>query len=178
MVVLLDDLHLADASSWEGCSDTWLATSPTLRCSSSPVLGLTRSRNALWDGMCSSGWSRRGCCHRLLLRPLSAPDLRELAERVLVRPSVPPALVTWLSPSPRGTPVRGHLLEALLEEGADLAAPSLAEIPRALAERIAASVEDLDAQSRKALELLAVIGRPVTVAEAAPVSGTGRERLG
>ena len=86
---------------------------------------------------------------RLLLRPLSAPDLRELAERVLVRPSVPSALVTWLSPSRRGTLVRGYLLDALLEEGADLAAPSLAEIPRALAERIATSVEGLDPKPGK-----------------------------
>ena len=57
------------------------------------------------------------------------------------------------------------LLEALLNEGADLAAPSLAEIPRALADRIATSVEGLDPQSRETLELLAVVGRPVNDAE-------------
>jgi hypothetical protein len=92
--------------------------------------------------------------------------MRELAERVLARPSVPPTLVAWLWAESQGNPLFAvTLLQALVNEGADLAAPSLARIPQALSDRIAARIEGLDPTGRETLDLLAVVGRPVNIDE-------------
>ena len=165
VVVLLDDLHLADASSWElleyvarNLADARVLILACARLDE--LVERSVGRHVLF------GLEQEGVLSRLTLRPLPAPQLRELAERVLARPSVPSALVTWLVTESKGNPLFAvTLLEALLTEGADLAAPSLTEIPRALADRIATRVESLDPESRETLELLAVVGRPVNDAE-------------
>jgi ATP/maltotriose-dependent transcriptional regulator MalT len=165
VVILLDDLHLADASSWEvlGYLARNLADARVLvvACSrQDDIVERSVGRHVLF------GLEQEGVLSRILLRPLQAPHVRELAERVLARPSVPSALVTWLCTESQGNPLFAvTLLEALLNEGADLSAPRLAEIPRALADRIATRTEGLDPQGRDTLELLAVVGRPVDVAE-------------
>ena len=165
VVILLDDMHLADASSWEllGYLARNLADARVFVVACARLDELVErsvGRHVLF------GLEQEGVLSRMLLRPLPAPHLRELAERVLARPSVPSALVTWLFTESQGNPLFAvTLLEALLNEGANLSAPSLAEIPRALADRIATRVEGLDPQSRETLELLAVVGRPVNVAE-------------
>ena len=165
VVILLDDMHLADASSWEalGYLARNLADARVLVVACARLdetVERSIGRHVLF------GLEQEGVLSRILLRALQAPHVRELAERVLARPSVPSALVTWLVTESQGNPLFAvTLLEALLDEGADLAAPSLAEIPRALADRIATSVEGLDPHSRDTLELLAVVGRPVNVAE-------------
>ena len=85
MVVLLDDLHLADASSWEllGYLARNLADAQVL------VVACARLDELVERSVgrhVPFGLEQEGVLSRLLLRPLSAPDLRELAERVLVRP--------------------------------------------------------------------------------------------
>ena len=165
VVILLDDIHLADASSWEvlGYLARNLADARVLVVACArldEVVERSVGRHVLF------GLEQEGVLSQMLLRPLQDPHVRELAERVLARPSVPSALVTWLFTESQGNPLFAvTLLEALLSEGADLTAPSLAEIPRALADRIAPNVEGLDPQSRETLELLAVVGRPVNDAE-------------
>jgi DNA-binding CsgD family transcriptional regulator len=164
-VLLLDDMHLADASSWEALG--YLARNLAdarvlvLVCARLDEL-VERSvgRHVLF------GLEQDDVLSRIELRPLKAADICELAERVLGRPSVPSALVEWLFDKSQGNPLFAvNLLDALLEEGADLGAPSLTKVPQALSARVAARVEALDAPSREILELLAVVGRRIEIAD-------------
>ena len=164
-IILLDDMHLADASSWEllgylarNLADNRVLVVACVRFEE--LVERSVGRHVLF------GLEQEGVLSRIPLQPLQSPHLRELAERVLARPSVPSALVAWLFAESQGNPLFAvTLLEALLNEGGDLAAPSLATIPGALSDRIAARIEGLDPPSRATLELLAAVGRPVDLAE-------------
>ena len=103
VIILLDDLHLADASSWEllGYLARNLADARVLVVACARLDELVErsvGRHVLF------GLEQEGVLSRMLLRPLQAPHLRELAERVLGRPSVPSALVTWLFTESQGNP--------------------------------------------------------------------------
>jgi DNA-binding CsgD family transcriptional regulator len=164
-IILLDDMHLADASSWEllgylarNLADTrvFVVVCARLEELVEPSVG----RHVLF------GLEQENVLTRILLQPLQQPHMRELAERVLARPSVPPTLVAWVWAESQGNPLFAvTLLQALVNEGADLAAPSLARIPQALSDRIAARIEGLDPPAGATLDLLAVVGRPVNIDE-------------
>ena len=112
------------------------------------------------------GLEQDGVLTRLDLQRLKEPHVRELAERVLGRPSVPPGLADWLFGESLGNPLfTVSLLDAVLDTGVDLEAPRLATIPRALSARVAERVQALGAHSLSVLELLVVVGRPIDLEE-------------
>jgi DNA-binding CsgD family transcriptional regulator len=159
VVVLLDDMHLADASSWEALS--YLARS----LAGDRVLVVVTARPAELAAEPVGlelllRLEQEGLARRLQLEPLQRAAIRDLAAAVVAEP--PPALVDWLTARSRGNPLFAiGLLRALLEEGVDLAAPSLRALPEELTARVAGRVRSLDARSVELLELLAVLGRRV-----------------
>lgn len=91
----------------------------------------------------------------------------------------PPALVPWLHERSRGNALYAiGLLRALLEEGADLAAPTLRRLPEALADRVLARFRNYRGTGRELLEILAVSARPVALGELGLLTGRGADDLG
>jgi ATP/maltotriose-dependent transcriptional regulator MalT len=164
-VILLDDVHLADASSWEalGYLARTLAEVPVL------VLACARLDELVERSVGRHvllGLEQEGLLTRLAVRRLGAGEVRELGERLLGRRPVPPALGQWLFAQSRGNPLFAvTLLQALLDQDADLAAPQLASVPLALSDRILARVDGLDDSAQETLAVLAVMGRRVDLAE-------------
>ena len=165
VVVLLDDMHLADASSWETLD--YVARNML----DDRVLVLLCARlGELVERVMGEhvlfGLEQDGVLTRLDLQRLKEPHVRELAERVLERPSVPPGLADWLFRESLGNPLfTVSLLEAVVDTGVDLVAPRLAAVPRALSARVAERVQALDVHSLSLLELVVVAGRPIDLEE-------------
>jgi class 3 adenylate cyclase/DNA-binding CsgD family transcriptional regulator len=177
VVLLLDDMHYADASSWDALH--YLARNLP-RC---PVLVLATARPAELAGQVAPrqillGLEQDGLLRRLEVRPLTTEAVGELAGAVLGH-APPGALVGWLDERSRGNPLfTVGLVQALLEEGADLAAPRLRRVPEALAERITTQIGTLDEPSRSTLELLAVVGRRVDLGDLVALTERGFDELG
>ena len=128
VVVFLDDAHLADASSWEGLG--YLARAlPDSR-----VLALVAARPAELSERGTAtevvlGLEQEGLLTRLELSPLNSEDLSKLVEAFIDK-SPPRALVDWLHQRSRGNPLFAlGLLQALVDEGANLASPELRSVP-------------------------------------------------
>ena len=160
VVVLLDDMHLADASSWE----TLDYVAHNMIDNRVLVLVCARIGEMVERAMGEHVLFRLeqdGVLTRLDLQRLKEPYVRDLAEQVLGRPSPPPGLAAWLFRESQGNPLFAvSLLDAVLDTGVDLAAPRLAAIPQALSARVAERVRALDEHSQSVLDLLAVVGRP------------------
>jgi DNA-binding CsgD family transcriptional regulator/tetratricopeptide (TPR) repeat protein len=178
VVVVLDDVHNADASSWQALYHI------ARRLPDRPVLVLATARTADLArhpvaGQVLVGLEQDDVLARLGLQALTAESVAALTRAVLGADDVPPALVSWLVGRSRGYPlfVIG-LLRALLEEGADLAQPRLARVPESLAGRVALLVNRLDPADRELLEVLAVIGGRVDLDGPARVLGRPPDRLG
>jgi DNA-binding CsgD family transcriptional regulator len=78
----------------------------------------------------------------------------------------------------QGTPLfAGGLLRALMDEGADLARPTLQVLPEDLTERVALRLRQLDAASRNVLEMVAVVGSRVTFGELVSLCGQPLDAL-
>jgi DNA-binding CsgD family transcriptional regulator len=174
VVAVLDDAHLADASSWEALH--YLArNAPT-----SPVLLVVTARPGELSAPAAevlAGLDREGRLARLTLDPLESDGLRALAEALLGEPP-PPALVDWLTDRSRGNPLYTlGLLGALLEEDADLSAPDLRHLPEALTDQVASRLGHLDEPSLATLEVLAVVGRAVELGDVVRLSGRPLDRL-
>jgi DNA-binding CsgD family transcriptional regulator len=174
VVAVLDDTHLADASSWETIH--YLAHNA----SASPVLLVVTARPGELTSPAVevlAGLDREGRLARLTLDPLESDGLGALAEAVLGEPP-PPGLVDWLSHRSRGNPLYTlGLLGALLEEGADLTAPHLRHLPEALTDQVAGRLSHLDEPSLATLEMLAVVGRGVELGDLVRLSGRPLDRL-
>src|SRR6185312_8633107 len=158
VIVVLDDVHNADASSWQALYHI------ARRLPGRPVLVLATARTADLarhpvGPQVLAGLDQDDALARLWLRALTDESVAALARAMLGAGDVPPALVSWLAERSRGYPlfVVG-LLRALLEEGADLTQPRLARVPESLAGRVALLVGRLDPADRELLEILAVIG--------------------
>ena len=170
LVVLLDDVHLADASSWEVLHRLAHMTS-TARL----LVVATARRTELDDRQIATevllGVEQDGVLRRLVLQPLEVDGVRDLAAAVIDQ-APPTSLVTWLAERSRGNPlfVLG-LLHALLDEGADLAAPRLQTIPEALADRVRSRLRRLDEPAVGVLEMLAVLGRRTDLRTLVDLSG-------
>lgn len=143
VVVVLDDVHLADPSLWEGLH--YLARNlPTHR-----VLVIAAARPVeLSEARAASrvllALEQDGLLHRVNVGPLGEAAVPELAEAVL-EDKPPKVLVDWLWQRSRGTPLFAlGLLQALIDEGADLTAPQLRSLPEGLADRVASRLELLD----------------------------------
>ncbi|MGH9039959.1 MAG: ATP-binding protein [Acidimicrobiia bacterium] len=174
VVAVLDDAHLADASSWEALH--YLSrNAPT-----APVLLVVTARPGELTAPAAevfAGLDREDRLTRLELDPLPSDGVRALAEAVLGE-TPPPALVDWLGQRSRGNPLYTlGLLGALLEEGADLAAPHLRHLPEALTDQVASRLGHLDEPSLATLEVLAVVGRGVELGEVVRLCGRPLDRL-
>lgn len=177
VVVVLDDVHWADASSWEALR--YLADSVP----DAPVLVLALARPAELAEQQSAaevllGLEQDELLSRLPLRLLDRRTTAELAEAVLGRPP-PEALVDWLVERALGNPLFAlGLLRALLAEGADLSAPALRSLPEALADRVLVRVKALDEPATDTLEALALLGSRVELADLVRLSGRPLDDLG
>jgi ATP/maltotriose-dependent transcriptional regulator MalT len=172
LVVVLDDVHLADGSSWEALH--FLAGS----LAESRILVVLTARPAeLFGDAVATGvvhaLEQEGVLARRTLGPLGAGEMRELAKGV-ASGDAPRGLVDWLMDRSRGVPLFAlGLLRALLEEDADLARPVLRELPEDLSQRIHARLAQLEGGDRATLELIAALGYRVRISDLAALSGPG-----
>jgi len=178
VVVVLDDVHNADASSWQALYHMarQLPDRPVLVLATARIADLAQHAVA---GQVLVGLEQDDVLVRLELQALSDESVAALARAVLGVGDVPPALVSWLARRSRGYPlfVIG-LLRALLEGGADLTQPRLSRVPESLAGRVALLVGRLGPADRELLEVLAVIGGRVDLDDLARVLGRSLDRLG
>jgi class 3 adenylate cyclase/tetratricopeptide (TPR) repeat protein len=176
VVVVLDDIHQADASSLDALS--YLAAN----LGDAQVLVVLAARpSELAEHPLANRvllpLEQDGFLTRLPLAPLDGEELQALAASVLKTPP-PPALVQWLQARSRGNPLFAlGLVRALLEEGADLTAPRLRRLPEDLADRVRALLATLEPGALTVLELLAVLGRPASVEELGILSTKSSEDL-
>ncbi len=176
VVVTLDDVHLADGSSWEALN--YLARNLV----DSPLLILLVARPSELAAHPVAGevvraLEQEGLLTRLAVSPLSSAEVRDLAAE-LVRGQVPDALVQWLTQRAEGSPlfVTG-LVRALIEEGADFEHPSLRSLPEDLSERVQARLRALDGAAKAVLELLAVIGYRAELTDLLRLTGQSLDDL-
>jgi class 3 adenylate cyclase/DNA-binding CsgD family transcriptional regulator len=171
VMVVLDDVHLADASSWEllGYLARTLARAPLL-------VVMTARRDELAEDVVAQrtvlSLQQDGLLSRIEVSPLDHPALTDLVGAVLGR-RPPQALVNWLHERSGGNALFAlGLLRAVLEEEADLEAPRLRALPEDLADRARARLQHLDPASMGLLELLAVLGRRVALGELITLAGS------
>jgi DNA-binding CsgD family transcriptional regulator len=170
VVVLLDDVHLADASSWELLEylGRTLARAPVLVVATARPDELSEQAPAQAAVL---ALEQDGLLRRLAIGALDRHALAQIAEAVLGR-AAPAALVSWLCERSGGTVLFAlSLLRALLEEGADLEAPRLRALPEDLAARVRARLRGLDPEVLAILQLLAVLGRRVELGELTELTG-------
>lgn len=177
LVVLLDDAHWADASSWEVLRHLARQLDD-----SALLILLTARRLELAEHEIASQvlfeLDQDGLLTRLELGTLSALGLRALAAEIAGR-EPPAALVEWLAVRSGGNALYAiGLLRALLEEGADLAAPALKRLPEGLAERISARMRGIEPAQVAVLEMVAVAGRPVAIGDLTALTALSMEELG
>lgn len=176
VVVVLDDVHLADGSSWEALN--YLARN--LTDSRILVVLVARPTELASHGVAGEvirALDQEGLLSRRSVTALSADEVRELAAEI-VGDDVPEALVSWLLPRTQGSPLFvGGLVRALLEEGADLEQPALRSLPEDLAERVETRTRNLEPPARAVLELLAVMGSRVELGDLLRLSGQDLEPL-
>ncbi len=176
VLVLLDDLHQSDASSWETLD--YLARG----LEAEPVLVVMGARPAELSGQQVAarvlfGLDQDGFLRRLPLAPLPAADIAALAGEVL-RAAPAPALVNWLTERSGGNPLFAlGLLRALIDEGANLEHPELRRLPENLAERFQGVLATFDEPALATIELLAVLGRPASAADLAALSDRSPEQV-
>jgi DNA-binding CsgD family transcriptional regulator len=177
VVAVLDDVHLADGSSWEALRvlSRRLPTAPIA------VLATTRPADLPERADVSEmvlGLEDDGVLQRVPLQPLSRKDVAALAHDVLrSEPGdhssfVTESLVTWLMERSLGHPLfLVSLLRALLREGSDLASPHLDRLPESLRERVALDLHGLTDEGHDLLEVLAVMDGRVEIGELQAASG-------
>jgi DNA-binding CsgD family transcriptional regulator len=172
VLIVFDDLHLADSSAWEALRYLGrrlvdapigiFATARSAQLRSRPI-----AREVLL------GLEDDGLLTRIELEPLRRAEVATLAHAALRADAratstfVPEPLVEWLMKRSLGYPLFAiGLLRALLEDGADLADPRLERTPHKISERVALDLHALDPEDRRILEILAIVDQrcdPVTV---------------
>jgi len=178
VIVVLDDVHNADASSWHALYHL------ARRLPDRPVLVLATARTADLArhpvaGQVLVGLEQDDVLARRGLRALTDESVAALTRAVMGADDVTPALVCWLVERSRGYPLFAvGLLRALLEEGADLAQPRLARVPESVAGRVALLVARLGPADHELLEVLAVMGGRVDLADLARLLGRPLYRMG
>jgi DNA-binding CsgD family transcriptional regulator len=177
LVVLLDDVHFADASSWEALryfarhlDDARLLVIATSR--PAELAGHEVAAQVLFD------LDQDALLSRLEVTPLARSGVGELTEAIIERPA-PRALVEWVCERSQGNPLFAiGLLRALMREGGDLSAPHLERLPEGLTERVSSELRRFAAAPRGMLELLAVVGRPVSLGDLTALTGSSLEEVG
>lgn len=169
VLVLLDDLHQSDVSSWETLD--YLARG----LEAEPVLVVMGARPAELSGQqvavrVLSGLDQDGFLRRLPLTTLPSAGIAELVNEVLNSPPTA-ALVSWLTERSSGNPLFAlGLLRALIDEGADLNRPELRRIPENLSERFQGVLATFSEPALAMIEVLSVLGHPANLAELAGFS--------
>jgi DNA-binding CsgD family transcriptional regulator/tetratricopeptide (TPR) repeat protein len=177
VLIVLDDMHLADASSWDALH--YLAND----LAAAPVLVIASARpGELADHVSASrvlfDLEQQDVLLRLRVGPLPPQAIHDLAEEA-IEMTPPRRLVEWLAERSRGNPLFAlGLVQALLDEGADLAEPVLHSLPEALADRVTTRVRVLDHVPRSTIEVLAVFGRPVELGDLVAAVDTPVDELG
>jgi DNA-binding CsgD family transcriptional regulator len=177
VVVVLDDVHLADASSWDALHYLAgsLSTERILVVASARPGELAEhpvAQRVLLD------LEQIGALLRVEIGPLPADAVRELTEEV-IGAAAEPELLDWLGSRAQGNPlfVLG-LIQALVEEGGDLARPALQSLPEGLAERVRVRMQRLDDDQRGIMEILAVAGGRVELGDVVVLCDRPLEELG
>jgi DNA-binding CsgD family transcriptional regulator len=176
VVVFLDDAHVADASSWEALAhfgrvlrDTRLLVLAAGR--PAELAANPAAKDVVLD------LDQEGLLQRLPLGPLDHRGLRELAAEAIGEAPLE-TLVEWLDERSRGNPLFAlDLLQALVEEGADLGAPALDRLPEDLAERVGSRVRGFAEPSVAVLQSLAVLAGRVEARQLASATGTSLSQL-
>ena len=176
VVLVLDDVHLADASSWEALS--YVARHRAR----APLLVVAAARPELREEPAAAQvvaeLEQDGKLETLRLEPLGHDAVRELAEIVLRKAVVADALVEWLDEHARGNPLFAiDLLDALVQEGADLSSPRLERLPQRLRDRVGVRLQPLNEPQRATLELVAVLGQRVRLGDLVQHTRRPVERL-
>ena len=97
---------------------------------------------------------------------------------MIERPA-PRALVEWVCERSQGNPLFAiGLLRALMQERGDLSARILERLPEGLTERVISELRRFAAAPRGMLELLAVVGRPVSLGDLTALTGSSLEEVG
>jgi class 3 adenylate cyclase/DNA-binding CsgD family transcriptional regulator/tetratricopeptide (TPR) repeat protein len=177
VVVVLDDVHWADGSSWEALDYLVhnLARRPLLLVLAARPLELAEHAVA---SQVLLGLEQEGYLVRHHLEPFAADEVAELARAYTGEDRVGEELIAWLMERSRGTPLfAAGLLRSLMDEGADLSRPTLRVLPEDLAERIAVRLRDLDPASRAVLEMVTVVGSRATFGQLLTLCGQPMERL-
>lgn len=176
VVLLLDDVQLADASSWEAFN--FIARN--LRNARLLLLAVGRPGELAGQQIPTEitlALEQEEVLRRLPIEPLDHAKLRNLARAVLNGPA-PDALVDWLSSHSRGVPLFAiGLLRALLEEGSDLSAPRLDRLPEALSDRIGVRVAMLSDLEQATLEAIVVLGRRTELSDVAEITRRPLDQL-
>jgi DNA-binding NarL/FixJ family response regulator len=163
VALVLNDVHLADPSSWEALSH--LAD----QFSDAPILVLATARGGELAEAPTAlrtilDLEEMGVLSRIELGPLDDHALTELAEDVMGS-SVGKEFLDWLWDRSRGNPLyAGGLLRAARDEGIGPFSGGLHHLPEELTARVLLRVEQLDPDARAVLEILAVAGGPVELA--------------
>ena len=171
VAALLDDIHLADDSSWQALG--YLAHN----LAGARVLVLAVARPAELAAQPAAtevlhGLEQEGLLRRLPLAPLDRRAVEELAQVFLEGRRPPKALVEWLEDRSRGNPLFAlGLLQALEEEGADVSAPELRSVPESLADRVRNRLRQLDEANLVTLAVLALLERRVGLEDLILVTG-------
>jgi ATP/maltotriose-dependent transcriptional regulator MalT len=177
VVVMLDDVHLADGSSWEALNylSRNLADARLLILLAARPAELRQHPVA---GEVVRALEQEGLLSRVSVAPLSRDEVRHLAA-ALVEAPVPEPLVDWLEDRAQGSPLFATgLIRALLEEGGDISRPSLQSLPEDLSDRVQARLLDLESGDRATLELLTVVGYRAELGDLLRLSGRSLDELG
>jgi DNA-binding CsgD family transcriptional regulator len=175
VVVLLDDVHQADASSWEVLD--YLA-GHFVRI---PVMVLATARpGELADQPLAMrvllDLEQQGVVRRIDLQPLGPAAIQELAEDILGS-AVSRDVLEWVTENSRGNPLfASGLLRALRDEGGP-PRPGLRMLPEDLSARVRARVGLLDEDAQRVLELLTVASGRVELGELVRFSGRELDEL-
>jgi class 3 adenylate cyclase/tetratricopeptide (TPR) repeat protein len=176
LVIVLDDAHSADASSWEGLA--YLGQ----KAADAPILVVAAARPGVMAAHSVAtevilSLEQDGLLRRLSLQPLDVPSVAALIEAVIGRPGGD-ALVEWLAQRSGGNALFAlGLLQALLEDGADLEAPELRALPQPLADHVRTRLRGLSEQGLAVVQILAVAARPVRLADLAFLTERTPEEL-
>jgi predicted ATPase len=165
-VLILDDVHDGDPSTWELVA--YLGRNPL----PAPVLVVMATRSAPAErgelGSLIGSLTKDGLADAIHLAPLTGDEVAELARTALGDGGAD--VVSWLLDRSRGNPLFATSMLAVLAEGADPAS-----VPATVRDHVRAATGSLPAQSRGLLETAAVLGDAFELASL--VALTGEETL-
>ena len=176
VVVVLDDVHLADASSWDALHYLAgsLSTERILVVASARPGELAEhpvAQRVLLD------LEQIGALHRVEIGPLPIDAVRELTEDV-IGAVAEPELIDWLGSRAQGNPLFVARAAPGPRRGGLRPRPAGAAVasPKGLAERVRVRMDRLDDDQRSVMEILAVAGGRVDLGDVVVLLRPGRWR--